>query len=103
MMRRPPRSTLFPYTTLFRSKYRIEAQEGAQTGGVPRHLRAIEPSHHWRRRAAALAGDRLVVGFFLVLVHFARRKQLQPHVRFLWFFNHCGFANTPDRRLWPHP
>src|SRR3712207_8671645 len=27
MIRRPPRSTLFPYTTLFRSKRRIEADE----------------------------------------------------------------------------
>src|SRR5256885_1331332 len=32
MIRRPPRSTLFPYTTLFRSEvYR---------GGIPGHLRA---------------------------------------------------------------
>src|SRR3712207_8884088 len=27
MIRRPPRSTLFPYTTLFRSRGRTEAQE----------------------------------------------------------------------------
>src|SRR3712207_8277928 len=27
MMRRPPRSTLFPYTTLFRSKLKAEAAE----------------------------------------------------------------------------
>jgi hypothetical protein len=27
---------------------------------------------------------------FLVLVHFARRKQLQPHVHFLLFFKRCG-------------
>src|SRR3712207_8720811 len=26
MMRRPPRSTLFPYTTLFRSTFKIEQQ-----------------------------------------------------------------------------
>src|SRR3712207_8193520 len=28
MIRRPPRSTLFPYTTLFRSLAAIEAQDG---------------------------------------------------------------------------
>ena len=28
MMRRPPRSTLFPYTTLFRSKRRIDERRG---------------------------------------------------------------------------
>src|SRR6185312_16867842 len=29
MIRRPPRSTLFPYTTLFRSRYRVEGTHGA--------------------------------------------------------------------------
>src|SRR6266581_6735618 len=35
MIRRPPRSTLFPYTTLFRSRERAERGPGA---GVRRHL-----------------------------------------------------------------
>src|SRR2546425_1933329 len=34
MIRRPPRSTLFPYTTLFRSK----------PSPVPPYLRVVEPS-----------------------------------------------------------
>src|SRR5438034_11167890 len=34
MIRRPPRSTLFPYTTLFRSQLRVAAR-----GERPRHLR----------------------------------------------------------------
>src|SRR2546422_9120828 len=29
MIRRPPRSTLFPYTTLFRSKFQLDARPGA--------------------------------------------------------------------------
>src|SRR5689334_24411993 len=37
MIRRPPRSTLFPYTTLFRS--RVVADVGA---GVRRQLRTVE-------------------------------------------------------------
>src|SRR5258708_16198025 len=28
MIRRPPRSTLFPYTTLFRSRHRVSRQRG---------------------------------------------------------------------------
>src|SRR3712207_7043394 len=40
MIRRPPRSTLFPYTTLFRSE-RLEAGRGDRAvGGHHRHLRA---------------------------------------------------------------
>src|SRR2546426_9016819 len=30
MIRRPPRSTLFPYTTLFRSEYGADAESGSQ-------------------------------------------------------------------------
>src|SRR5439155_11528656 len=33
MIRRPPRSTLFPYTTLFRSTARVEAKSGLGFGG----------------------------------------------------------------------
>src|SRR5256885_3616582 len=40
MIRRPPRSTLFPYTTLFRSNERIEAAD-----------------HLAHRKQAAVAGD----------------------------------------------
>src|SRR2546430_10458993 len=36
MIRRPPRSTLFPYTTLFRSDSRV----GTGSGRAPRHERS---------------------------------------------------------------
>src|SRR2546430_3110721 len=32
MIRRPPRSTLFPYTTLFRSQPTLQSEVGALTG-----------------------------------------------------------------------
>src|SRR5258708_15482428 len=36
MIRRPPRSTLFPYTTLFRSKLLVLRRDGlAETRGTP--------------------------------------------------------------------
>src|SRR2546430_12595497 len=38
MIRRPPRSTLFPYTTLFRS---IEERPHASAAGVGQHQRRI--------------------------------------------------------------
>src|SRR3712207_7257788 len=38
MIRRPPRSTLFPYTTLFRS-LRLELREVVGDGGCGRRLR----------------------------------------------------------------
>src|SRR5260221_10781838 len=43
MIRRPPRSTLFPYTTLFRSL----RQRG--TAGGHAHERGPRPAHHHRQ------------------------------------------------------
>src|SRR5256885_3477734 len=46
MIRRPPRSTLFPYTTLFRSSVARQAQgiRGSRTNGEhgPQHMQAAE-------------------------------------------------------------
>src|SRR3712207_7863979 len=61
MIRRPPRSTLFPYTTLFRSPRR----SGRAAAGRQRHHGARSPPRpppgqpvRARRRVAALGVDR---------------------------------------------
>src|SRR2546430_13715045 len=41
MMRRPPRSTLFPYTTLFRSDWRLNRRGRHGEGAENRHALAI--------------------------------------------------------------
>src|SRR3712207_7762602 len=46
MIRRPPRSTLFPYTTLFRSDRRLPRAAGRQGRAPPRRRR--EPLPHRR-------------------------------------------------------
>src|SRR5690348_17918592 len=51
MMRRPPRSTLFPYTTLFRS--RPEVRRGPLTGS-PTAAGATRPRHNWRNDPRAV-------------------------------------------------
>src|SRR5256885_7441863 len=68
MIRRPPRSTLFPYTTLFRSGHSSTQPASAATAGgrawgrvVPgidreRIVRAREGGVHRRARAADRAG-----------------------------------------------
>src|SRR2546430_7765516 len=43
MIRRPPRSTLFPYTTLFRSH--LSCPRGAC---APLVRSAVQDTHHWR-------------------------------------------------------
>src|SRR3712207_7191675 len=39
MIRRPPRSTLFPYTTLFRSKLMAQVTDTELRKGLEKHLR----------------------------------------------------------------
>src|SRR3712207_8547600 len=57
MIRRPPRSTLFPYTTLFRSHRRGRARSGAGAGGAVRDDVAV-PGEAWPRFARAAAAAR---------------------------------------------
>src|SRR3712207_6901057 len=61
MIRRPPRSTLFPYTTLFRSDLEVQVERepprGTQTR-PQRHERAVavrraRPDHHERAHVGA--------------------------------------------------
>src|SRR2546430_13524566 len=42
MIRRPPRSTLFPYTTLFRSLLLAPGESGRQFVGLRRHTHAVQ-------------------------------------------------------------
>src|SRR5690349_22632526 len=69
MIPRPPRSTLFPYTTLFRSGFRTARRRGTRVrpvggGRLPRERRALRlrrvPLHgaHTRGRARGRAGIR---------------------------------------------
>src|SRR2546430_9869136 len=68
MIRRPPRSTLFPYTTLFRSR----ADQGRRAAG-----RAVVQRHRARPQGGIGDGGRLVeqVGLFDV------RQKLPAPVR----------------------
>src|SRR2546429_4667861 len=50
MIRRPPRSTLFPYTTLFRSKSKLPSASWTndEMSGVRRYSRAPVPKRKYR-------------------------------------------------------
>src|SRR5256885_16653910 len=102
MIRRPPRSTLFPYTTLFRSG-RIAV------GGVERHqqpggvcIRREQPHHGQRvddpasgaglavfqQQPALVLGDELVHERPLIRTKPPKRESAKPHWR------GCGKART---------
>src|SRR2546430_9282548 len=56
MIRRPPRSTLFPYTTLFRSPHRYAEDQETQVGRALREGDAARvlwcPQHHYAKDEA---------------------------------------------------
>src|SRR5689334_24546499 len=69
MLRRPPRSTLFPYTTLFRSREAVDAEgldEVGGLGGAPESAQPVE-----RRERDDHLG--LVVGVLVVAVRGVQR------------------------------
>src|SRR5437667_9769223 len=67
MIRRPPRSTLFPYTTLFRSRYANPLFHFQATGGSTSVMGLYEPM----RRAGATARTMLIAAA-------AERWQVDP-------------------------
>src|SRR6266853_4437190 len=54
MIRRPPRSTLFPYTTLFRSLRAARRPPGRGTRDRPRDSRRSRPRHARDRKSTRL-------------------------------------------------
>src|SRR2546427_11972120 len=64
MIRRPPRSTLFPYTTLFRSRQRVDRRLGRREVRVPRpdvdpvHALLPQPPFDGRNLSHRVAGQR---------------------------------------------
>src|SRR2546430_3318813 len=58
MIRRPPRSTLFPYTTLFRSRdsNTLPAFQGNTAGGIERSLEALTSLLGWWDALLVIAG-----------------------------------------------
>src|SRR5690349_22807931 len=57
MIRRPPRSTLFPYTTLFRSRWRVRRQRSQAPPPALLHIAKPE-SVAWEPPCAFFAKDR---------------------------------------------
>src|SRR3712207_7840445 len=57
MIRRPPRSTLFPYTTLFRSQHEVLSNMMTEGGTFAIDLRQLDYNTEWRDVCQRSAGD----------------------------------------------
>src|SRR5215467_14637053 len=62
MIRRPPRSTLFPYTTLFRTDDDIRHDDDPLDSRHRHHLRD-KPDHHADRKSTRLNSSHLVISY----------------------------------------
>src|SRR3712207_9214081 len=89
MIRRPPRSTLFPYTTLFRSRGRVRRRGPRRTGRGPRRavrrpgrrgLRGVVPRgrQHGLRRSEEHTSE-LQSRQYLVCRLLLEKKKLYRH------------------------
>src|SRR2546426_6642957 len=81
MIRRPPRSTLFPYTTLFRSKKVMPCPESSNnrsqswrraTGSMP----AVGSSRKRDRKSTRLNSSHLVISYAVFCL---KKKMIQMH------------------------
>src|SRR2546426_5853196 len=88
MIRRPPRSTLFPYTTLFRSDVRRRESDGAtiaggrRAGGVRRSVHSRHDVHrgrgHFRmgdRKSTRLNSSHLVISYAVFCLKKKKKKR----------------------------
>src|SRR5256885_12091883 len=62
MIRRPPRSTLFPYTTLFRSRRQVQPAQAAE-GRLLDAARLEEVDGHRDRKSTRLNSSHLVISY----------------------------------------
>src|SRR5256885_4717693 len=86
MIRRPPRSTLFPYTTLFRSGFGLRSEPGSGTSTGSIHARrlstltgsspAIEPPD---RKSTRLNSSHLVISYAVFCL---KKKKISLRVAF---------------------
>src|SRR5256885_3696108 len=87
MIRRPPRSTLFPYTTLFRSPVReVPAQAGCPCWRRP-------DSSHRDRKSTRLNSSHLVISYAVFCLKKKKLVDAGIAVGF-WMYRKAGF---PDR------
>src|SRR2546429_3943552 len=86
MIRRPPRSTLFPYTTLFRSEAKLSFRKET-VNGTKLKLLGIVDVHHVTVQGLALRGDRKSTrlnsshGYISYAVFCLKKKKNQKNIQ----------------------
>src|SRR2546429_2576296 len=101
MIRRPPRSTLFPYTTLFRSSKRVAARTPG--GHAMNHVLIVDDDADSAATMRELVGDRKSTRLnsshgYISYAVFCLKKKNTLHV-LVPIFSKLAHRITPLRRL----
>src|SRR5438094_1010679 len=86
MIRRPPRSTLFPYTTLFRS-----ARRGARGGPAPLLPGQVPPPED--RKSTRLNSSHRTISYAVFCLKKKKEQQTNGNKKSAWSW--LRFANAP--------
>src|ERR1039458_9459127 len=107
MRRSPPPSTLFPYTTLFRSPPKISAASGSSVGSSSLPVKMLTPGNSNGRTASSVTnGDKMATARTEVRVAQPRGKSKLGTVRLLWadvalVFHPFGLGAQPGKLVCP--
>src|SRR5436853_4296190 len=99
MVRRPPRSTLFPYTTLFRS---TRAPPRPRQPADGRHARAVRPAHPRRDRQVGARRSEEHTSELQSLRHLVCRLLLEKKKLSNTRLNHLPLSSHPFVSLLSH-
>src|SRR2546426_8295058 len=95
MIRRPPRSTLFPYTTLFRSLHAVagRVRHGRAEVGPAIHGDPAEHPHRRDRKSTRLNSSHLVISYAVFCLK--KKKKRNRHK----FYREQVCKQTPNMSL----
>src|SRR5256885_4032328 len=102
MIRRPPRSTLFPYTTLFRSEstsirlpYEMDEGTSSIVGFSLCRRKLIEPCRSRDRKSTRLNSSHLVISYAVFCLKKKKKLEYYPTNRIpTYFSNHITQSTT---------
>src|SRR3712207_7775835 len=92
MIRRPPRSTLFPYTTLFRSPRAMTSNPASCANGPPVLADASVTTHGVRPRSEEHTSELQSRQYLVCRLLLEKKKESHIHCRYVVWCNQNSFA-----------
>src|SRR5437773_9047185 len=98
MIRRPPRSTLFPYTTLFRSR-RERRRDGAAAGRRKEDVHDSPGARQADRKSTRLNSSHITISYAVFCLKKKKKKKEKQHPTQYVTPPHRSYTQPPIRKL----